>query len=86
VSDRRLAAPAVWNAVVEAIAEVLPNLAAHEVTADRSLQELGADSIDRIEIIQSLRDRLDVQHSLSSFADLPDIGALVAFLARAESQ
>lgn len=62
------------------IAEILPDLPATEVTTDKSLRDLGADSVDRVEIISLLMHRLRRTDPISAFAAIPDIGALIAHL------
>ncbi|MEU2995008.1 phosphopantetheine-binding protein [Streptomyces sp. NPDC001758] len=71
---------AVRTEVVSAIREVLPGLSAAQVTDDLSLSDLGADSVDRVEIILSIREQLGCDRPLSEFAEIPNIGALIAFL------
>ncbi|MET7878906.1 phosphopantetheine-binding protein [Micromonospora profundi] len=68
--------------LMEVVEEVLPFVNLQDVTDDRSLRDLGADSLDRVEIISAMRDRLGNEQALSSFADLPDIAALIEFLDR----
>lgn len=70
----------VRDAVVEVVTEILPNLSAADIRPDRNLAELGADSVDRVEILAMLTHRLGRSDEVSAFADLPDIGALVTHL------
>ncbi|MEM7157014.1 MAG: phosphopantetheine-binding protein [Myxococcota bacterium] len=67
-------------ALHEAVALVLPHVGAEEIRMDRNLEQLGADSVDRIEILVGMTQRLGVQRPLSSFATVPDIGALIDML------
>jgi polyketide biosynthesis acyl carrier protein len=64
----------------EVIAEILPDVAPAEITPDKSLRDLGADSVDRVEIIMLLTGRLGVSAPLFVFAGIPNIGALIAYL------
>lgn len=68
------------RAVVEAVTEILPAVPAAEVTGGRHLKELGADSVDRVEIILTLLDRLGLDVPLSGFADLPNLDAVIDLL------
>ena len=68
------------RAVVESVTEILPAVPAAEVTGRRHLKELGADSVDRVEIILTLLDRLGIELPLSRFADLPDLDAVIDLL------
>jgi len=78
-NGRRLSRREVDRTVREVIAAVLPTA---QVLGDRHLRDLGADSVDRIEIITGAMARLGVCEPMESFADLPDVDALVRFLHR----
>ena len=47
---------------------------------DKHLRDLGADSVDRVEIIMLLLERLRPDEPMSSFSAIPDIDALIDFL------
>lgn len=70
---------AIERAVREVIAIVLPSVPADAITGDKHLQDLGADSVDRVEIVLMLLDRLHRDEPMSSFSHLPNIDALVTF-------
>lgn len=70
----------VRRVVHEVITEVLPAVPADRIRGHEDLRALGADSIDRVEIIMTLRGRLGVTTPLAQFADLPDVDHLVRFL------
>ena len=70
----------VREVVTSTVREILPDVAADEIRPDRHLKDLGADSVDRVEIIGAVLDRLSLDEPLSSFSDLPDIGAMVDLL------
>lgn len=70
----------VLDALRDVLAQILPGLDPHDVAGDRHLRDLGADSVDRVEIILGLMERLRVDEPLSSFSELRDVDALVAFL------
>ena len=67
--------------VEQVIREIMPDLHDREIPGDRHLKDLGADSVDRVEIIMTLIERLGVDGGMSGFADLADIDALVGHLA-----
>jgi polyketide biosynthesis acyl carrier protein len=67
--------------VREVVGSILPALPAAEIAEDRHLKELGADSVDRVEIILTVLHRLGLDEPMSSFSSLPNLGALVDFLA-----
>ena len=71
---------AIEQTVRQVIAVVLPSLAGTTIPGDKHLRDLGADSVDRVEIVLMLMDRLDLDEPMSSFNQLPDVDALVTFL------
>jgi polyketide biosynthesis acyl carrier protein len=77
---------AVRPAVLAVITEILPDVPPEQITDDRSLADLGADSVERVEIITTLVERLNRDDPLARFAAIADIGALVAYLAGEEGR
>jgi polyketide biosynthesis acyl carrier protein len=71
--------------VRDVVHEILPGVPRAQVTGDKHLKDLGADSVDRVEIILSLIDRLGIDEPMSSFSDLPDLDTLVDFLVKTGS-
>jgi polyketide biosynthesis acyl carrier protein len=69
-------------AVSGAVREILPVVTPEEIRGDRHLKDLGADSLERVEIIMQVLDRLGLSIPLAEFADLPDIDAMVDLLER----
>ncbi|GAB3227102.1 hypothetical protein GCM10027447_17890 [Glycomyces halotolerans] len=65
-------------AVHEAIRRVLPGLDA--IDGDSHLKDLGADSIDRVEIIQGITGRFGLDVPLGTFSDVPDVNGLIALV------
>jgi polyketide biosynthesis acyl carrier protein len=74
----------VTTVLYDVLATILPGVPRAEITTDKHLKDLGADSVDRVEIIMALLDRLGVDEPMSRFSDLPDLGALVDVLVAAE--
>ncbi|MEV6410719.1 phosphopantetheine-binding protein [Kribbella sp. NPDC051718] len=70
----------VRQVLLEVVQEILPHVAVDEIADHRSLGDLGADSIERVEILVTVTERLAVGCPLSSLAGLPDLGALIGFL------
>ncbi|MGW7276806.1 phosphopantetheine-binding protein [Streptomyces sp. NPDC054844] len=66
--------------VHDTITAILPGVPREEIRGDRHLKDLGADSVDRVEILLSLVERLGVTEPLSRFSDVPDIDALIDLL------
>ena len=75
-----------WTLVYEVLGTILPGVPRAEISGDKHLKELGADSVDRVEIIMLLVDRLRLDEPMSSFSELPDLRALVDFLVEAEGR
>lgn len=69
----------------ETIVSVLPRMAGTRIPGDRHLRDIGADSIDRVEIISQLIQRLGLDEPMASFNGLPDIDALVNLLCERQS-
>ncbi|OLR94821.1 phosphopantetheine-binding protein [Actinokineospora bangkokensis] len=76
----RVEADGVRRVVHEVIGEVLPDVAVDGISGSQHLRDLGADSVERVEIIMAVRARLGVREPLGSFAALPDLDRLVEFL------
>jgi polyketide biosynthesis acyl carrier protein len=70
--------------VRDTVARILPGVPRGDMTGDRHLKDLGADSVDRVEIILALIDGLGLDEPMASFSELPDLDALVDFLVTAE--
>jgi polyketide biosynthesis acyl carrier protein len=70
----------VRDAVHQAIAEILPDVTGEQVDESQHLADLGADSVDRVEIILRLTSILGVTEPLSAFGKLPTIEALIDHL------
>ncbi|MFC8870535.1 phosphopantetheine-binding protein [Streptomyces sp. NPDC057148] len=66
--------------VHDTITAILPGVPREEIRGDRHLKDLGADSVDRVEILLSLVERLGVTEPLSRFSDVPDVDALIDLL------
>ncbi|HEY6797889.1 MAG TPA: phosphopantetheine-binding protein [Kineosporiaceae bacterium] len=65
----------------DAVLRIVPTVSAADVRGDRHLRQLGADSVDRVEIILTVLDRLGTRVPLAAFSDLPDLDAMADLLA-----
>ncbi|WP_329213068.1 phosphopantetheine-binding protein [Streptomyces sp. NBC_01485] len=74
----------VTRVVYETVAGILPAVPTGRITGDKHLKDLGADSVDRVEIVLALIDTLGVNAPMACFSNLPDIDSLVDFLVDAE--
>jgi len=73
----------VARVVRETISSILPNLPVEAIAGDKSLKDHGADSVDRVEIILSIMNRLGIDEPMSNFSGIPNIDELVDYLCRA---
>ena len=64
------------------IGEVLPDLDQALIEPNKSLLELGANSVDRVEVVTTSMERLDLTVPLSKFANVNNIGELVSVLCK----
>jgi polyketide biosynthesis acyl carrier protein len=71
---------AVERVVREVIGVVLPSVPPEAIAGDKHLRELGADSVDRVEIILMLLERLGLDEPMTTFSGVPDVDGLVTLL------
>ncbi len=69
----------IFNQIKLAIMEVLPNVAEENISRDKSLTQLGANSIDRGEIVLNSMMDLGIKVPLVEIGSLKNIGELVDF-------
>jgi polyketide biosynthesis acyl carrier protein len=72
--------------VQETVVAILPQVPPGQITGDKHLKDLGADSVDRVEIIMALIDALGIQEPMARFSTVPDIDALVDLLVEVKPQ
>ena len=77
---------AIARVVRETVAAILPAAAADGIPGDRHLRDLGADSVDSVEIIVSIMERLGIHTPMSSFSEVKSIDAMVDLLCETKSQ
>ena len=70
----------VFQVVKENIVEVLPYLAGKEIEIQSSLKDLGANSIDRVEIATLSMEHLNVKIPPMEFAKVTNLEGLVKLL------
>lgn len=72
----------VFNVLKETILEILPDLNDADITITESLKNLGANSIDRMDIIIDTMKKLDLKISMMSFNECKNIENIIeVFLA-----
>jgi polyketide biosynthesis acyl carrier protein len=72
--------------VDETIRAILPQLGSAEIPGNAHIKDLGADSVERVEIITGIVDRMGLRTPLARFADIPNVDALVSFLLEARDR
>ncbi|MFC3195087.1 acyl carrier protein [Marinicella sediminis] len=70
----------IFDAVVQNTTEVLPSLTAHEINSSDALKDLGANSMDRSEIVMMTLESLSLNVPLVELAGATNIGELVDLL------
>ena len=70
----------ITRVVHEVMFSILPTLRGQTIAGDKSLEEYGADSVDRVEIILAILNRLGARKPLSAFSSLADINEMVDYL------
>jgi polyketide biosynthesis acyl carrier protein len=71
----------VFETVKNVIIEVLPDVDSDLIAIEKQLKDLGANSIDRMEIVTMSMQALEIKIPLMSFAGVNNIEGLVDVLA-----
>lgn len=71
----------IFNVVKRHLLAVIPELDPRLVSIEKSLTDLGCNSIDRADIVTLTMEELDITVPVSAFADVRDIRGLVGVLA-----
>ena len=79
LSHNSLSHSDVFAVVRQVVGDILPEVT--DIPGHKHLKDLGADSVDRVEIILALMDHFGVQAPMSDFSAVPDVDRLVTFLA-----
>jgi polyketide biosynthesis acyl carrier protein len=69
-----------FEVVKKVILEILPFLSAGEVGIDHSLKDLGANSIDRMEVVTQSMEELGLKIPMVEFGKVQNIKGLVELL------
>lgn len=78
--DGQMADPRVFETLAACVALVLPDIAAGRLGPEDSLKELGANSIERAEIILEAAERLSVRVPMTRFAQCRNLGEIAIVL------
>lgn len=72
----------ITRVVHEVMFSRIPTLRGQTIAGDKNLEDYGADSVDRVEIILAIMNRLGARKPLSEFSSLADINEMVDFLCK----
>ena len=72
----------VFEVVRKHLLDIVPDIHPDDVLPQASMKELGANSLDMVEVVSCAMRELRVRVPRSELADLKDIGGLVDLLAR----
>jgi polyketide biosynthesis acyl carrier protein len=70
----------VFEVVKNVISEILPDVKPEQISIEQNLRDLGANSIDRMEVVTMSMENLGVKLPLMSFAQVSNIQGLVDVL------
>jgi polyketide biosynthesis acyl carrier protein len=73
----------VFAVVRSCILQVLPDVDASAIEPPVSMRDLGANSVDRMEVVTMAMEQLKVRIPVAEFADVKNIGQLVQLYCRA---
>ena len=76
----------VYEVVKKVIMEVLPDVTPEMIAIDKNLKDLGANSIDRIEVVTISMEELGIKLPLMSFSRVCNIQGLVEVLSENHMQ
>lgn len=71
----------VYETVKQVVMEILPDVNEADISIEKQLKDLGANSIDRMEVVTMSMEELGLKLPLMSFAQVSNIEGLVNVLA-----
>lgn len=70
----------IFEMMKESISIILPDIEPDQLSIDDSLKEIGANSVDRMDIIIDMMEKLDIKLPLIEFGELKNMGEIVDLL------
>jgi polyketide biosynthesis acyl carrier protein len=70
----------VFEVIADHARDVVPSLAGHAFRAEEALKDLGANSVDRSEIVMMTLESLSINVSLVELAEATNLGELASLL------
>lgn len=80
MAERRHDESTARQVVVDVITEILPDVPANQLTDQARLCDLGADSVEQVEIMTALKNRFGIVRNLPRFTDINNVGELISWL------
>ena len=77
---QQASADTLLEVVRHCVVTVVPEIPPSEITAGRTLAELGCNSVDRAEVMVMAMRELSVTVPVSEFGSAPDISGIIALL------
>lgn len=75
----------IFEIIKENILEVIPELTIENITMNDSLKEIGANSVDRADIIMFSMESLDIRIPMVKFGTAKNIGDIVDIMYEAKN-
>lgn len=70
---------AIFSIIKQNLTEILPDLNADEITPAQSMKELGANSVDRMDVVIQTKEALGLKFPLSALGGIENLQGLVDF-------
>ena len=70
---------AIFEIIKRNLLEILPDLAAESIVPTQSMKDLGANSVDRADVVIQTKEELELKFPLSELGGLENIQGLVDF-------
>lgn len=67
----------VFEVIKRSIEEIVPDINSENLTMEDSLKEIGVNSVDRMDIIVTTLEELDLHKKMVQFGGLKNIGEIV---------
>ncbi|SOD64270.1 polyketide biosynthesis acyl carrier protein [Streptomyces zhaozhouensis] len=71
-----MASSEIFETLSRIIQEILPEVKADDITPETSLRDLGANSVDRMDIISETLEEHELRVSMLEFGELSSLGEL----------
>jgi polyketide biosynthesis acyl carrier protein len=76
----RMSKEVVFSALKKVVSEIMPDIEPERITPEESLRDLGANSVDRMDIVIGVMEELKLKIPLVEFGKVHNIQGLVDLL------